>query len=137
MNRCLVSIRRFLDHLVQKGYLQSNPARQVKELRRQQLAPKGLGEMRCGDCCGRSNSVAIFGHRRSSICSSITGARVSDLVNLGNARRDDDGADWFCNLSTGQREQGSFGAVAASCKEGIGGLSRNPTADDHGPRLRR
>ena len=42
VNRCLVSIRRFFGWLAEVGVLPSNPARKVKQLRRQQLAPKGL-----------------------------------------------------------------------------------------------
>ncbi len=82
INRCLVSIRRFLDHLVQKGYLQSNPARQVKELRRQQLAPKGLGR---DEVRRLLREVELRGDLRASAIFHMflfTGARVSDIVNL-------------------------------------------------------
>ena len=40
--RALVSIRRFLGHLVQSGALSSNPGKSVKELRRMPVVPKGL-----------------------------------------------------------------------------------------------
>ena len=82
VNRCLVTIRRFLDHLVQQGYLPSNPARQVKELHRQQLAPKGLPR----DAVRRLlREVELRGDLRASAIFNMllfTGARVSDLVNL-------------------------------------------------------
>ena len=82
VNRCLVSIRRFLDHLVQKGHLPSNPARQVRELRRQQLAPKGLAR----DVVRRLlREVELRGDVRMNAILHLflfTGARVSDLVNL-------------------------------------------------------
>ena len=42
VNRALVTIRRFFDWLVRNGFAESNPAKMVKELRRQPLAPKGL-----------------------------------------------------------------------------------------------
>ena len=42
VNRALVTIRRFLAWLGESGHLKTNPAKPVKELRRQQLAPKGL-----------------------------------------------------------------------------------------------
>src|SRR5690606_13970784 len=42
VNRALVVIRKFFEWLVAEGKLSSNPAKQVKELRRQPLAPKGL-----------------------------------------------------------------------------------------------
>ena len=42
VNRCLVTLRRFFGWLVETGRLPVNPAKPVKELRRQALAPKGL-----------------------------------------------------------------------------------------------
>ena len=42
INRALVTIRRFFVWLVENGHARANPAKPVKELRRQQLAPKGL-----------------------------------------------------------------------------------------------
>lgn len=42
VNRALVTIRRFFKWLVEQGHAQANPASAVKELKRQQLAPKGL-----------------------------------------------------------------------------------------------
>jgi site-specific recombinase XerD len=42
VNRCLVSLRRFFGWLVEQGAIPANPAKKVKQLRRQQLAPKGL-----------------------------------------------------------------------------------------------
>lgn len=82
VNRCLVTVRRFYDWLLRQGHVQANPAVQVKELRRQQLAPKGMNrsevrkllrevELR-GDV--RANAIFTF-----LLC---TGCRVSDAVNL-------------------------------------------------------
>jgi site-specific recombinase XerD len=42
VNRCLVSLRRFFGWLVEQGHLHANPAKKIKELKRQQLSPKGL-----------------------------------------------------------------------------------------------
>ena len=42
VNRALVSIRRFLGHLVQSGAISANAAQAVKELRRMPILPKGL-----------------------------------------------------------------------------------------------
>jgi integrase/recombinase XerC len=42
VNRCLVSLRRFLAWLAEAGYVPTNPARKAKQLRKQALAPKGL-----------------------------------------------------------------------------------------------
>ena len=38
VNRALVTVRRFFNWLVEEGQLTANPARKVKELKRQQLA---------------------------------------------------------------------------------------------------
>jgi integrase/recombinase XerC len=42
VNRALVTIRRYFKWLADQGHVPANPASSVKELRRQQLAPKGL-----------------------------------------------------------------------------------------------
>ncbi len=42
VNRALGTLRRFLAWAAEKGHIQANPAKPVKELRRQQLAPKGM-----------------------------------------------------------------------------------------------
>jgi site-specific recombinase XerC len=44
VNRCLVTLRHFFGWLVGQGHVAANPAKPVKELRRQQLAPRGLVE---------------------------------------------------------------------------------------------
>jgi len=83
VNRCLVTIRRFFQWLVDNGHLAANPAKPVKELRRQQLSPKGLDraavrkllreiELRQDMRAGAMFSVLLY-----------TGCRVGDLVNLG------------------------------------------------------
>lgn len=42
VNRALVTIRRYFKWLADQGHVPANPASAVKELKRQQLAPKGL-----------------------------------------------------------------------------------------------
>lgn len=42
VNRALVTLRKFFGWLADKGHVAGNPAKAVKELRRQALAPKGL-----------------------------------------------------------------------------------------------
>jgi site-specific recombinase XerD len=82
VNRALVTIRRFFDWLAREGHVEANPAKAVKELRRQPLAPKGLEradvrrllreiELRHDVRAGAIFSLLLF-----------TGCRVSDLVNL-------------------------------------------------------
>ena len=82
VNRCLVTLRRFFAWLVEQGHVASNPAKPVKELRRQQLAPKGLDrsqvrrllreiELRQDVRAGAIFSLMLY-----------TGCRVSDLTGL-------------------------------------------------------
>ncbi len=42
VNRCLVTLRRYFGWLVDQTHLKANVAQPVKELKRQQLAPKGM-----------------------------------------------------------------------------------------------
>ena len=42
VNRCLVSIRSYMEWLVEQGKLDVNPGKVVKELRKQSIVPKGL-----------------------------------------------------------------------------------------------
>ena len=42
VNRALVTLRRFFGWLAEEGHVATNPAKKVKELRRQALTPKGL-----------------------------------------------------------------------------------------------
>jgi integrase/recombinase XerC len=82
VNRALVMLRRFFGWLAEQGHVRANPAKPVKELRRQALAPKGLEraqvrrllrevELRQDVRAGAIFHVLLF-----------TGCRVSDLVNL-------------------------------------------------------
>ena len=82
VNRALVTIRRLFDWLVRQSHVEANPAKSVKELRRQPLAPKGLDRadvrrlLREIDLRLDVRAEAIFGLLL------YTGCRVSDLVNL-------------------------------------------------------
>jgi site-specific recombinase XerD len=82
VNRCLVTIRRFFDWLATRRHVEANPAKEVKELRRQPLAPKGLDRadvrrlLREIELRHDVRAGAIFGLML------YTGCRVSDLVNL-------------------------------------------------------
>ena len=82
VNRALVSLRRFLGHLVQSGDLPANPAKAVKELRRMPVVPKGLTPaevrrvMREVELRGDVRAAAI-------LCVMLySGLRVSDVANL-------------------------------------------------------
>jgi len=82
VNRCLVTIRRWFDWLVREGHLQSNAAKAVKELRRQQLAPKGLDR---ADVRRLLREIELRGDLRAGAVFGLmlyTGCRVSDLVGL-------------------------------------------------------
>ena len=82
INRCIVTLRGFFDWLVGQGHLSANPAKPVKELRRQILAPKGLERDRVRRLL---REVELRQDVRAAAIFSFflwTGARVSDLVAL-------------------------------------------------------
>ncbi len=82
VNRALVTIRRFLSWLGENGHLKANPAKPVKELRRQQLAPKGLERNQVRQLL---REVELRQDLRAGAIFSLflfTGCRVSDLVAL-------------------------------------------------------
>jgi site-specific recombinase XerD len=81
-NRLLTSLRRLFEWLVGQGAIAANPAKLVKELRRQPLAPKGLDRaqtrrlLREAELRGDARAKAIFALML------YTGARVSDVAQL-------------------------------------------------------
>jgi integrase/recombinase XerC len=82
VNRALVTLRRFFTWLVEQGHVPSNPAKAVKELRRVQLAPKGLDK---GQVRRLLREVELRQDIRAAAIFSIllyTGCRVSDVINL-------------------------------------------------------
>jgi integrase/recombinase XerC len=82
INRALVTIRRFFSWLADQGHVTSNPAKKVKELRRVQLAPKGLDRSQVRRLL---REVELRQDIRAAAIFSLmlyTGCRVSDLVNL-------------------------------------------------------
>jgi site-specific recombinase XerD len=82
VNRCLVTLRKFFGWLAEQGKVESNPARPVKELRCQQLAPKGLDRTQVRKLL---REVELRQDIRSTAIFNLflfTGCRVSDLVNL-------------------------------------------------------
>lgn len=82
VNRALVTVRRFLSWLVEGGHLSANPAKKVKELKRQQLAPKGLDRSQVRKLL---REVELRGDIRASAVFHLflfTGCRVGDLVAL-------------------------------------------------------
>ena len=82
VNRALVTIRRFLAWLGENGHLKVNPAKPVKELRRQQLAPKGLERSEVRQLL---REVELRDDVRAGAVFSLflyTGCRVSDVVAL-------------------------------------------------------
>jgi integrase/recombinase XerC len=82
VNRCLVTLRRFFGWLAENGHIPANPVKRVKELRRVQLAPKGLDRsqvrrlLREIEFRQDIRADAIFG------LFLWTGSRVSDVVQL-------------------------------------------------------
>jgi integrase/recombinase XerC len=82
VNRALVTIRGFFGWLAENGHVPANPAKKVKELRRQMLAPKGLDRsqvrrlLREIELRQDVRAAAIFALML------YTGCRVGDLVAL-------------------------------------------------------
>ena len=82
VNRALVTVRRFLAWLIERGDLTVNAAKKVKELRRQILAPKGLDRSQVRKLL---REVELRGDIRAAAIFSTflyTGCRVGDLVAL-------------------------------------------------------
>ena len=82
VNRALVTVRRFFNWLVEEGHAQANPAKKVKELKRQQLAPKGLERSQVRKLL---REVELRGDIRANAIFNLflfTGCRVGDLVAL-------------------------------------------------------
>ncbi|MBD3672760.1 MAG: tyrosine-type recombinase/integrase [Planctomycetaceae bacterium] len=82
VNRALVTVRRFFDWLVDHDHVDTNPVKAVKELRRQQLAPKGLDRSEVRKLL---REVELRNDTRAGAIFSVflyTGCRVSDVVNL-------------------------------------------------------
>lgn len=82
VNRALVTLRRFFGWLVEEGHLAANPAKPVKELRRQLLAPKGLDRNQVRRLL---REIELRQDIRANAIFHLllyTGCRVGDLVNL-------------------------------------------------------
>lgn len=82
VNRALVTLRRFFGWLVDQGHVKANPVVAVKELRRVQLAPKGLER---ADVRRLLREIELRSDVRVNAMFHLllyTGCRVSDLVNL-------------------------------------------------------
>jgi site-specific recombinase XerD len=82
VNRALVTVRRFFTWLVEEGHLTGNPGQKVKELRRQQLAPKGLERTQVRRLF---REVELRGDVRANAIFYLflfSGCRVGDLVDL-------------------------------------------------------
>lgn len=82
VNRCLVTLRRFFGWLVDQGHAASNPAKPVKELKRQQLAPKGMEKK---DVRRLLREVELRQDLRANAILHMflyTGCRVGDVVAL-------------------------------------------------------
>jgi site-specific recombinase XerD len=82
VNRCLVTIRRYFSWLVDQAILSANPAKKVKELRRQALAPKGLDRSQVRRLL---REVELRQDIRAAAIFSLmlyTGCRVGDVIAL-------------------------------------------------------
>jgi integrase/recombinase XerC len=82
INRALVMLRRYLGWLVEQGIIKVNPAKKVKELRRQVLAPKGLDRSQVRHLLREMELRQDIRVNAIFHLFLYTGCRVSDLVNL-------------------------------------------------------
>jgi len=82
INRALVTLRRFFAWLVDHGHAKANPVKPVKELRKQQLAPKGMER---GEVRRLLREIELRQDVRANAIFHLflySGARISDLVAL-------------------------------------------------------
>ena len=82
VNRCLVSLRRFFGWLLDEGHITANPAKAVKELHMQALAPKGLERSQVRRLL---REVELRSDVRANAIFHLllyTGCRVADAANL-------------------------------------------------------
>lgn len=82
VNRALVTVRRFFSWLIEEGQATTNPAKKVKELKRQQLAPQGLERSQVRKLL---REVELRDDIRANAIFSVllfTGCRVGDLAAL-------------------------------------------------------
>jgi integrase/recombinase XerC len=82
VNRALVMLRRFFGWLVEQKKVSANPAEKVKELKRQELAPKGLDTSSIRSLL---RAVELRNDIRANAMFHLmlyTGCRVSDAANL-------------------------------------------------------
>jgi site-specific recombinase XerD len=82
VNRALVMVRRFFSWLAEQGHISANPTKAVKELKRVQLAPKGLERAQVRKLL---REVELRQDIRANAIFHIllySGCRVGDLVGL-------------------------------------------------------
>jgi site-specific recombinase XerD len=82
VNRCVVTLRRWLGWLAEQGHISANPAKKVKELKRQALSPKGLDRSQVRTLL---REIELRGDLRGAAIFHVllyTGCRVGDLVAL-------------------------------------------------------
>jgi site-specific recombinase XerD len=82
VNRSLVLLRRYLQWATDQGLISANPAKPVKEIRQQALAPKGLDRPQVRTLL---REVELRGDLRAAAIFHLllyTGGRVSDVCNL-------------------------------------------------------
>ncbi len=82
VNRSLVALRSFFNWLVEGDHIATNPTKKVKELRRQQLSPKGLERSQVRKLL---REVELRGDHRANAIFHVflfTGCRVGDLVHI-------------------------------------------------------
>ena len=123
VNRALVTIRRYLAWLGENGHLKANPAKPVKELRRQQLAPKGLERDEVRQSAPGSRVAGGRSGRGSLLLILIYGLPGERPRRPGTARPDVVRPERHGSVPVRQGQQAAVGAIAASGSAGASSLS--------------
>lgn len=137
VNRALVTIRRYFGWLADQGHVPANPASAVKELKRQQLAPKRLDRAQARKLL---REVELRQDVRANAIFHLllyTGCRVGDVValELGDLMLSERSGTVVFRYGKGNKTAKC--AAAAPGPEGGSGVPRHPPDGRVADRLRR
>jgi len=106
VNRCLVMVRQVLAWLVHDGQISSSPAKNVKELRRQPLAPKGLSRSEARKLLREAEARQDYRATALFHVMLYCGVRVSELVGIKFSDMDlGERTGWIKILGKGNKQR--------------------------------
>ena len=137
INRALVTLRRFFGWLVDQGHAKANPVKPVKELRKQQLAPKGMER---GEVRRLLREIELRQDVRANAIFHLflyTGCRISDLValELHDLMIGERSGSVVFRLGKGGKQRSV--PLPLPARRAVPGISGNPAADPIQQGLRR